>query len=117
MSTQVESRRSCPAITPSRAAASATVRAIGPPWSSDDAKAIIPYRDTRPYVGLTPTTPHREAGWRIEPPVSVPPPAKHIAAATAAAVPPEAPPGMRERAQGVRVGPKRDVSVDEPIAN
>ena len=31
-----------------------------------------PYRDTAPYVGFTPTTPHSAAGWRIEPPVSEP---------------------------------------------
>src|SRR5512139_1368868 len=98
-------------------AASGTVRAIGPPWSREDAKAIIPYRETRPYVGFTPTTPQREAGWRIDPPVSVPTPAKHSPAATAAAVPPDEPPGIRSVAQGFRVGPKCDVSVEDPIAN
>jgi len=49
--------------------------------------------------------------------VSVPTPAKHIAAATAAAVPPEEPPGIRDRSHGLRVGPKYDVSVEEPMAN
>src|SRR5512139_1124615 len=104
-------------MTESRRAASATLRAIGPPWSSEEAKAIIPYRETRPYVGLTPTTPHSDAGWRIDPPVSVPTPAKHMAAATAAAVPPEDPPGIRVRSHGFRVTPKWDVSVEEPMAN
>src|SRR5512143_3362677 len=98
-------------------AASGTERAIGPPWSREDAKAIIPYRETRPYVGFMPTTPQREAGWRIEPPVSVPTPAKHRPAATAAAVPPEDPPGILSGAQGLRDGPNREVSVEDPIAN
>ena len=38
-------------------------------------------------------------------------------AATAAAEPPEEPPGMRSRSQGLRVGPNALFSVDEPIAN
>lgn len=32
----------------------------------------MPYRETAPYVGFTPTVPVTEAGWRMEPPVSVP---------------------------------------------
>jgi hypothetical protein len=32
----------------------------------------MPYRLTRPYVGFIPTMPVSAAGWRIEPPVSVP---------------------------------------------
>ncbi len=38
-------------------------------------------------------------------------------AATAAADPPELPPGTRSRSQGLRVGPKPLFSVDEPIEN
>ena len=70
--TDVLSRGSLPATATYAAAASSTVCANGPTWSRDDAKAISPYRDTRPYVGLNPTTPHRDAGWRMDPPVSVP---------------------------------------------
>lgn len=44
----------------------------GPPWSRELEKATMPYRDTAPYVGLTPTVPVTAAGWRMEPPVSVP---------------------------------------------
>ena len=40
-----------------------------------------------------PVTPQKEAGWRIEPPVSVPVAAGATRAATTAALPPEAPPG------------------------
>ena len=38
-------------------------------------------------------------------------------AATAAALPPEEPPGTRSRSCGLRVGPKAEFSVDEPMAN
>ncbi len=64
-----------------------------------------------------PTTPHRAAGWRIEPPVSVPSDSGAIEAATAAAEPPLDPPGTRSRSHGLRVGPKAEFSVDDPIAN
>ena len=64
-----------------------------------------------------PVTPHSAAGWRIEPPVSVPVAAGTSRAATAAAEPPEEPPGTREGSQGLRTGPKKLVSFDEPIAN
>ena len=45
------------------------------------------------------------AGWRIEPPVSVPIAHGTRPAATAAAEPPEEPPGTRERSHGFSVGP------------
>ena len=37
--------------------------------------------------------------------------------ATAAAEPPEEPPGTRPRSQGLRTGPYAEFSLDEPIAN
>jgi hypothetical protein len=49
--------------------------------------------------------PHSAAGWRIEPPVSVPSAHGARPAATAAALPPEEPPGTRARFQGLRTGP------------
>src|SRR5436305_6909646 len=76
-----------------------------------------PYRDTRPYVGFTPTTPHSAAGWRIEPPVSDPKAAGTNPAATAAALPPLDPPGTRDGSCGLRVGPNAEFSVDDPMAN
>ena len=66
------SRSSRPETAWSSAAASRASRAIGPTWSSELAKATIPYRLTRPYVGFRPTVPVIAAGWRMEPPVSVP---------------------------------------------
>ena len=61
--------------------------------------------------------PHSAAGWRIEPPVSVPSAHGARPAATAAALPPEEPPGTRPRSHGLSVGPNAEFSVEEPIAN
>ncbi|MCY1208432.1 hypothetical protein D9M72_200590 [compost metagenome] len=47
----------------------------------------------------------KAAGWRIEPPVSVPVAAGTRRAATAAAEPPEEPPGTRSSAQGFLTAP------------
>src|SRR6478672_1448668 len=85
--------------------------------SSDEANAIRPYRDTRPYVGFSPTMPQSEAGWRMEPPVSDPRASGVMPAATATADPPLDPPGIRSGAHGFLVGPNAEFSVDEPIAN
>src|SRR3954471_9215312 len=98
-------------------AASSTVVPKTPIWSSDDANATRPYRLTRPYVGFTPTTPQNAAGCRTEPPVSDPSAISTMPAATAAADPPDEPPGTRSGASGFRVGPTALLSVDEPIAN
>jgi hypothetical protein len=46
------------------------------------------------------------AGWRIEPPVSVPVAAGAMQAATAAAEPPDEPPGTRLWSHGFLTGPK-----------
>ena len=69
-----------------------------------------------------PTVPVNAAGWRIEPPVSVPVAPRHRCAATAAAEPPDEPPGTSGvfeplRRHGDTTGPKYDVSFDEPMAN
>src|SRR3954466_15253883 len=98
-------------------AASSTVRPKTPIWSSDDAKATSPYRLTRPYVGFTPTTPQKAAGCLTEPPVSDPRAIGVIPAATAAADPPDDPPGTQRTSIGFLVGPYALFSVDDPIAN
>src|SRR5271169_2528807 len=64
-----------------------------------------------------PTTPQKEAGSRIEPPVSVPSAPRHSWAATAAADPPDDPPATRVVSSGFVVAPNAEFSVDEPIAN
>ena len=53
----------------------------------------MPQREQRPYVGLIPLMPVNAAGWRIEPPVSVPVAAGHNRAAMAEDDPPDEPPG------------------------
>ena len=50
-----------------------------------------------------PVMPQKLAGWRIEPPVSVPVAAGSRRAATAAAEPPDEPPGTRLSSHGLRV--------------
>ncbi len=69
-----------------------------------------------------PTVPVNAAGCRIEPPVSVAVAPRHSPAATAAAEPPDEPPGTSgvsepSRRHGLTTGPKRYVSFEEPIAN
>ena len=69
-----------------------------------------------------PTMPVNAAGWRIEPPVSVPVEPRQSRAATAAAEPPDEPPGTSfvfapRLRQGDTTGPKSEVSFDEPMAN
>src|SRR5512134_134731 len=64
-----------------------------------------------------PTTPHRAAGWRIEPPVSEPRARALNPAATATALPPDEPPGTLVGSWGFFEGPKAEFSVDEPMAN
>src|SRR5437762_9361111 len=53
-------------------AASATERAIGPAVSWSAVIGMIPYRLTRPTVGLIPTSMFWFEGLRIDPDVSVP---------------------------------------------
>src|SRR5581483_7282445 len=86
-------------------------------WSSELANATSPYRDTRPYVGVTPTTPQNDAGCRTEPPVSEPSATTAAPCATAAADPPLDPPETRSGATGFFTGPKAEFSFDDPMAN
>ena len=64
-----------------------------------------------------PTRPQQAAGMRIRPPPSEPWAIRTIPAATAAAAPPEDPPGVRPVSQGLRVGPCRRGSVTGRIPN
>ena len=65
----------------------------------------------RPWEGFNPTSPEHEAGIRIEPPPSLAWAIGTMPEATAAAAPPEDPPGVREVSHGLRVGPKAIGSV------
>src|ERR671938_1556252 len=88
---------SWPAIALRKAAASATVRAIGPTTSWLWEIGTTPLRLVRPSVGLMPTTPLAPEGDTIEPSVSVPSaPAARLAAA-ATAEPELEPDGLRSR--------------------
>lgn len=49
--------------------------------------------------------PHKAAGWRTDPPVSVPSEMWHMCALMAAADPPEDPPAVNVGSMGFRVGP------------
>ena len=71
-----------------------------------------PGKGTMPCPGLMPTSPQLEAGMRIEPPPSAARPIGTIADATAAALPPEEPPGVWSRLQGLRATPNASLSVN-----
>src|SRR5437763_2515515 len=59
----------------------------------------------RPRVGFSPTSPQNDAGFRIEPPPSLPVAMGTIPAATAVAEPPLEPAVLRVKSQGLRVAP------------
>src|SRR5215470_13926186 len=61
--------------------------------------------------------PQSAAGCLIEPPVSEPSAHGASPPATAAAEPPDEPPGTRVGSHGLCDGPNAEFSVDEPIAN
>ena len=89
---------------------SATVRVSIPSIPSSESPSSGA-EEIRPRWGLSPTRPQHAAGMRIEPPPSLPCATGTIPAATAAAEPPEEPPGVRSRSQGLRVGPNRRASL------
>src|ERR687891_1386638 len=66
---------------------------------------------TRAKVGLSPTTPQKAAGMRIEPPPSVPTASGTIPAASAAPLPPLEPPAARVGSHELRVGGSSGPSV------
>src|SRR5215831_4547137 len=99
------SRSSAPAISDKSRAQSPTLRASTPMQSSECDSGMVPYRLTRPSVGLMPTTPHVAAGSRTEPPVSEPSAANARPAATAAPDPDDEPPVIWSGFQGLRQRP------------
>src|SRR5882762_6586825 len=94
-----------PAIAPGRRAASWTDRAKPPTWSRVSDVTNIPSRESRPKLGLNPTTPQNAAGRITDPLVWLPTASGTAPAATPAADPIDDPPEVRERSQGLRVGP------------
>ena len=115
-STAVGSLGLNPAITSNSAAASSTDLDIGPMWSRLQASGKQPSFETRPCVGLRPTSPQAEDGIRMEPAVSVPRVLKLMSAATAAPDPPLEPPGTFSRSQGLPTAPKWGLLLSMPQA-
>ena len=97
-------------------ATSATLRACTPTWSKRGDKGMTPSMGIAPWAGLKPTTPHRADGRRTEPKVSVPSATGAMPAATAAALPPEEPPGMCAGLCGLRVVWKAGLAEVSPSA-
>src|ERR1700693_4779084 len=90
---------------------SGTVRAIGPsPQRRWEAGRPSP-RGTTPGLGRNPTTPQKLAGMRSDPPRHEPLASQTSCAANAAAAPPEEPPAVRPRFQGLRVMPHTGLKV------
>src|SRR5690349_14036625 len=92
-------------------ALSATVRARHPNTLSPNHPSRSGAMGTRPRPGITPTRPQHTTGIRIEPPPSEPVATGTSPAATAAAEPPEEPPGVRLVSHGLRVTPLAAVAV------
>ena len=81
-------------------------RPSAPTVSNDGARATPPVRPIRPKAGFSPATPQKQAGMRIDPPVSLPTATGTIPAATAAPEPPLEPPGTRSRFHGFLAPPR-----------
>src|SRR5690606_38143786 len=89
-------------------AASPAERESSPTLSRVGASGTAPEVDQKPTVVLKPKMPHRAAGTRTEPPVSLPSAKAHSPAATATAEPLLDPPGRRGtcRSQGLTGVPR-----------
>ncbi len=93
---------------------SRTVRAIGPGASWLLLSGTTPPVESRPTVGLRPTTPFSELGQVMEPSVSVPTASGASPAANAAPDPDDDPPALRSSAHGL---PVRPPTPDQPLAD
>src|SRR5207245_8920451 len=110
-------RRSGPAITLSISARSATVRAIAPGTCRVPHGASVGHGGTRPTAPRKPSTLQKLAGFRSEPPVSLPSAIGTIPQASATAAPPLEPPHVFARSYGFSVRPKTSLNVCEPAPN
>src|SRR6478609_371961 len=98
----------------SAAAVSATVRETTPSTDRNDSPWSGP-REIRPRCTFRPTSPQHAAGILIEPPPSEAWAIGTRPPATAAAEPPDEPPGVCSVFHGFRVGPNRRASVTGTI--
>src|SRR3954452_21086004 len=101
---QIQSWLVGPAMASSSAAASRTVRAIGPCTDRPLISALSGAVETRPRLVLMPNRPLTLDGMRMEPPPSLPGAAGSNPDDTAAAAPPLEPPADRVGSHGVRAG-------------
>ena len=108
---------SSPCRTSSISALSATVRARAPITDRPSQPGTTGAEETRPRLGFIPTRPQHAAGIRIDPPPSDAVAAGTSPAATAAAEPPEDPPGVRSRRHGLRVIPLACVTVQGKMSS
>ncbi|GAB3799029.1 hypothetical protein GCM10027605_11730 [Micromonospora zhanjiangensis] len=99
--TSLSGRR--PARTANPSAASATVLASMPCSVRPNQSSAPSWQGTTPRPGFSPTRPQQAAGMRIEPNPSLPCAIGTRPAATAAAAPPDDPPGVRSGCHGLRV--------------
>src|ERR671919_37865 len=109
------SRSSGPAVTSRWRAASATVVVSSPHTAVSD--PVGPGWGMRPWLGLNPTRPQNAAGIRVGPPPSLAVATGTRPAATAAALPPLDPPGVRSGSQGLRAAPNTLVLVKLRVPN
>src|SRR6266498_3297342 len=72
---------------------------------------------TRPLFGFSPTSPHSDAGMRMDPPPSLACATGTMPLATAAADPPDEPPAERPGSHGLRAGGKLRASVVTVVPN
>src|SRR5579884_461025 len=110
-------RGSGPAMELNTNARSATDRPRHPEVLSVDQANAALGSGTRPTDGRNPTTLQNAAGLRREPPVSLPSATGTSPQASATAAPPEDPPHVLVRSQGLRVAPKTVLKVCEPAPN
>ena len=94
---------SYPASTSVTSAQSSTERAKTPNVSRNGDCIRTPVRGIRPKLGFNPTTPQKDAGRMMDPPVWVPTASGTMPAATAAADPCDDPPGVWAGLWGLRV--------------
>src|SRR5262249_19602198 len=89
------------ARTASAIAQQAMLLASGPIESRVVDSGVAPSREMRNCVGLNPASPHKAAGMRTEPPVSLPIATIAWLSATDTAAPDDEPPGTRLRSCGL----------------
>ena len=108
------SSSACPTLESSISATSVTFRAIGPSTHKLSKGCNLRPRGTKPILGLSPTTLLKAAGVLKLPPRSFPVASQTCPLAKAAAEPPDEPPAVRPKLNGLRVTPWTGLNVCPP---